>query len=134
MEIKAISWEETIPIRQQVLWPNESPEYCKVDGDEDALHFGIFITNQLTCVASLYLKGRSARLRKFATLHESQGKGLGSLMLNHIIKELKASGITYFWFDARESATPFYSRFGFNIEGERFYKNNVSYFKMYMDL
>ena len=134
MKVVKINWEETIPIRHKVLWPNEIPSYCKVEGDETAIHFGILIEGEICCVASIYPNQQSVRLRKFATLQEFQGKKVGSFMLNYVIKELKASNVNYFWFDARESAEDFYNRFGFKIEGERFYKNTVPYVKMYMNL
>ena len=130
MEIIELSWEDTIPIRHNVLWPNEAPEYCMVDGDEQALHFGIKKNDQLVCVASIYLERTSARLRKFATLNQFQGQGIGSFMLRHLIEKLKKKDVNYFWFDARESAMSFYNRLGFKSEGELFYKNEVSYFKM----
>lgn len=134
MEVKSISWQETIPIRHSVLWPNEDASYCNVEGDDGAWHFGVLIAGEIHCVASLYIEDKSARLRKFATLQQSQGMGLGSFMLNYLLTKLKASDVNYFWFDARESALEFYSRFGFNIEGSRFYKNDVPYFKMYTHL
>jgi len=134
MEIKALQWEDTIPIRHKVLWPNEPPSFCKVEGDEQASHFGVFIDNELHCVASLYHNEKSARLRKFATLKTSQGKGLGSFMLNFLMKQLQDQSTTYFWFDARESALAFYARHGFKTEGDRFYKKDVAYFKMSVNL
>ncbi len=104
-----------------------------MDGDEDALHFGVLEGDQLHCVASLYINGQSARLRKFATIQQAQGKGLGSFMLNFLIEHLRKSEVKRFWFDARESALDFYRRFGFSVEDTRFYKNDVAYFRMYMD-
>ncbi|MCA2465184.1 GNAT family N-acetyltransferase, partial [Vibrio alginolyticus] len=34
MEIQRINAEQTLPLRQQVLWPSKSIEFCKVDEDE----------------------------------------------------------------------------------------------------
>ena len=63
MEICAISWEQTIPLRHSVLWPNKPPEYCHIDGDIDGLHFGVFVDGLLVCVASVYVTLNKARLR-----------------------------------------------------------------------
>ena len=131
MHIKRLSWQDTIPVRHLVLWPDESPEYCKVEGDESALHFGISVQDKIVCVASLYINDDEARLRKFATLPEFQRQGIGSYMLHAIILELKKKRINYLWFDARESAIPFYERFGFSATGKRIYKKDVPYFKMH---
>ena len=130
MEIRFITWEETIPLRQSVLWPNKSHEHCHVDGDIDGLHFGAFIQEELVCVASVYLALNKARLRKFATDSRCQHQGIGSKMLAHIIQSLKSRQVSHLWCDARESAIDFYKRFDMQICGERFYKVDVSFFKM----
>jgi ribosomal protein S18 acetylase RimI-like enzyme len=62
-------------------------------------------------VASVYREGRSARLRKFATATEFQGRGIGTKMLKHILSDLESKGVSHFWCDARESAMGFYERF-----------------------
>ena len=134
MDIRRIQWQETIALRHKVLWPNESPEFCHIDGDENAWHFGAFVQNGLVSVASVYPDGKMARLRKFATTTAYQGKGIGSEMLKHILAESANSGIDQFWCDARESAIGFYTRFGMRPEGDRFYKGTVPYFKMSVQL
>lgn len=134
MEIKSIHWKETIPLRHKVLWPNEPPDFCKVDGDEEGLHFGAFINNELICVASIYLKAEKARLRKFATDVRFQNQGIGSKMLDFVIRDLKNNQTKVFWCDARESALGFYKRFEMYKCSDRFYKAGVAYFKMEVPL
>ena len=130
MEIRTISWEQTIPLRHCVLWPNEPPEFCQVEGDPEGLHFGAFIDDVLVCVASVFLNQNKARLRKFATDVRYQNQGIGSKVLLHIIESLKESNAEYFWCDARETALGFYMRFDMYKSSERFYKSGVPYFKM----
>ena len=134
MDIRQIDWKETIPIRHEVLWPNKEPEFCHVEGDADALHYGAYVESKLVSVASVYLDGSSARLRKFATLPTYQGKGIGSRLLSHILTEITKYNVTSFWCDAREMAIPFYERYGMQREGERFYKEDVPYFVMRVEL
>ena len=134
MKIGKIHWTETIPIRHQVLWPTKPPEFCCVEGDEEAWHYGVMLDVGLVSVASLYLSpslgGEVARLRKFATLETFQRQGIGSALLTHLLSVASQNGISYFWCDARESAQKFYARFGLLVEGERFYKENVPFVKM----
>ena len=117
-----------------MLWPNESPEFCQVEGDSEGLHFGVVVDNDIVCVASVYINDGTARLRKFATLSQFQGQGIGSCMLNHIVTKLKQAKISYLWFDARVSAVGFYQRLGFSSLGAPFYKNGVAYYKMHANL
>ncbi|WP_335338403.1 GNAT family N-acetyltransferase [Agarivorans gilvus] len=84
----------------------------------------------LVCVASVYIDAGSARLRKFATLEEFQNRGIGTALLQHMIEDSKSLHVKKFWFDARESAIEFYRRFGFSMEGGRFFKSEIAYFKM----
>ncbi len=130
MEIQQVTLEEALPIRQCVLWPDKPASFCIVEGDDTATHFGAVIEEQLVCVASVYINGCEARLRKFATLPEYQGIGIGSKVIEHVISELKRLNAKHFWCDARTTALGFYQRFGMDIEGEQFEKSGVSYFKM----
>jgi len=134
MDIRRISWQQTIPLRHQVLWPDKSPQYCHIVGDDDALHFGAFINEKLICVASVYITSEKARLRKFATDIRYQNQGIGSQMLTFIIQSLQDTQTDIFWCDARESALGFYQRFDMQVCSERFYKEDVPYFKMQVAL
>ena len=125
--IARITSEQTLPLRQKVLWPHHPIEQSQVDGDYDALHYGGFVDRQLVSVASLFADGKSMRLRKFATDPSYQGQGFGSLMLAHLYQEARGCGAKSFWFDARESALPFYERNGYIAEGPRFYKSEIPY-------
>lgn len=134
IEIQSIDWEKTIPIRHSVLWPDKPPEFCFINGDEGAWHFAAYLGENIVSVASVYPTQNQARLRKFATLEEYQNQGIGSEMLTHILSDLKAKNITNFWCDARASAIDFYKRFGLEIEGPKFYKSEIAYYKMVMEL
>jgi len=134
VEIRTIFWQETIPLRHSVLWPSKPPEFCHVDGDTEATHFGVFINEVLVCVASVYVHDNKARLRKFATDEYYQNQGIGSKLLEHMIHYFKNCDLDYFWCDARETALGFYERFGMAKCSERFYKEDIPYFKMEVTL
>ncbi len=134
--ILQITVEEALPIRHCVLWPNKSMEECRVEDDKSGEHFGVFINEELVCVASIFIskrvndKQKTARLRKFATIKEYQGKGIGSFVLKHIIDLLQQQNVSLFWCDARENAISLYEKFGMTPEGERFFKGDIPYRKM----
>jgi len=128
--IVQLSKEEVLPIRHTVLWPDKSFDFCKVEGDEDALHFGVLKNDNLVCVASIYINNNSARLRKFATLVPYQGQGLGSFLLKHIFDILKEKEVTHFWCDARVESAGFYAKLGLKTKGKQFFKSELSYIIM----
>lgn len=119
-----------MPIRQKVLWPNKYMDFCKVEGDEIADHYGVYVDDLLVCVASIYITKNRARLRKFAILKEFQGKGIGTKLIHHILEKLKIEDIEYFWCDARKDAIGFYEKFEMKKIGDIFFKFEVSYYKM----
>lgn len=130
VKIQNITWQETLEIRHQVLWPDKPISFCKVEGDQSAIHYGAFIDEKLVCVASIYIDNQEARLRKFATLPKFQGKSIGTKVIEHAISNLKSLNINYFWCDARATALSFYQKFGLEIEGNEFKKSDISYYKM----
>lgn len=127
MEVKIISASETFPVRIEVLrkgipLPYEFPG----DFDEKTTHFGLFIDKQLVSVASVlqsshsYFEGTQFQLRGMATLSEYQGKGIGSVLLKHIIEFVKTNKAEVLWFNARIKALRFYQKLGFEIIGPEF--------------
>lgn len=134
IEIRRIPWQQTIALRHAVLWPGEDPAFCHVEGDDSAWHFGAFAGDRLVSVASVFFDGDSARLRKFATEPAYQRQGIGTQMVRHVLVALRAGDIRDFWCDAREAATGFYGRFGMQPEGGRFYKGDVPYRRMRVQL
>lgn len=132
--IRQIDGQQTITVRHRVLWPNRPAEFSQLENDHAGLHFGAFIGSQLVGVASVFINGDRARLRKYATLADYQGQGIGTAMLKAIFSHLEQQPVNYFWCDARESAIGFYRRFGMQVEGERFYKSGEPYMKMSVTL
>ncbi|WP_394182392.1 GNAT family N-acetyltransferase [Marinomonas posidonica] len=130
LAIRKIDAETTLPLRQQVLWPNKTIEECRVEDDDFGEHYGVDKQGLLVCVASVFIQQDTARLRKFATLEAFQRQGIGQFVLSRIIEDLKASGVRIFWCDARESASSLYQRFGMTASGERFYKGDIPYRRM----
>ena len=134
MEVVPLTVEEVLPIRHRVLWPDKPISFCRVPEDDNGKHYGVKFDCSVVCVASVFILNGKARLRKFATMEEFQGRGIGSFVLRYIVEECQKLGVKVFWFDAREEAIPFYSKFGFTTEGDKFYKTGIPYFKMVKSL
>ena len=132
LTISTPTLDEVLAIRHQVLWPDRTKDFCVVDGDDQAKHYGVMLENKLVSVASIYIDEDVARLRKLATLQEFQNRGIGSFLIKSILDDLSNEPIKVFWCDARESAIEFYKRFGMVVDGKPFFKQEVSYVKMSM--
>ncbi|MEN7549081.1 GNAT family N-acetyltransferase [Rapidithrix thailandica] len=127
MQIKTIKAEETWALRKTVMWPDRDLEYVKLKEDDQGLHFGLFKDEKLTSVVSLFVKGEAAQFRKFATLVEEQGKGYGSVLLNHVIDQVQALGVKTLWCNAREDKLSFYKKFALTPTEQTFEKGGIRY-------
>ncbi|WP_102867199.1 GNAT family N-acetyltransferase [Pseudovibrio exalbescens] len=130
LKIRRVTVEDALPIRHKVLWPNLPLDSARVDEDDVGLHYGAFYRGWLVGVASLYLGDGGARLRKFAVLPEYRGHGIGTLMVEELLECAGALGAQEFWCDARETAVPFYQRFGLKVDGDPFIKRDLRYVRM----
>ena len=128
--IEQISPASTWFIRHTVLWPDKPFSFVQLPEDASGYHWGLYANHELVSVVSLFLDGRIARFRKFATLPDFQNKGFGSMLLTHVFEAAKELGATEIWCDARSSAADFYTRFGMEVEGELFLKSEIAYFRM----
>ncbi|KAF5314904.1 hypothetical protein D9619_007511 [Psilocybe cf. subviscida] len=80
--------------------------------------------------------GESAvRFRKFACSLDWQGKGVGTRLLLHALSMARVDlGVTVAWCDARTATQDWYRRRGFVAFGPVFYKKDVEYVRMWLDL
>ncbi|MDU0369258.1 GNAT family N-acetyltransferase [Hymenobacter endophyticus] len=132
--IRPIKAAETYPLRHEVLWPQESIEYVKLNQDEQGHHYGAFRNGKLVSVISLFMDGGVARFRKFATRPDCQGQGIGSQLLRQVLDDARQKGAQRIWCDARAVNENFYRAFGLEPEGNRFYRGTIPYIRMAKDL
>lgn len=125
--IKKITPEETLEIRQKVLWPNQSLDYVQLPEDKEGVHYGYYAESKLVSVISLFIKGDDAQFRKFATLESHQGNGYGTDLLSYLFKEVETMNVKRLWCNARTSTLPFYERFGMKLTEHTFLKGDVEY-------
>ena len=131
MEFATVSLDECLDIRHPVLWPQLPRDASRVEGDEDALHFGMLHNGKLvSCLSVFMLDASVCQIRKFATLDTYQGQGFGGFLLQSVLEKMTADGVREVCLDARIGAVNFYKKFGFRAEGERFFKKGVEYVRM----
>ncbi len=128
MIIKAISAEETWPLRHAVLWPQMPADFVKLPEDPNGYHFGLFLDNELVSVVSLFSTAVGmAQFRKFATLSDQQGKGYGAKLLSYLIEFAQKKGFRTLWCNARADKLGFYKKFGMVETQEGFTKENIKF-------
>ena len=118
-----LAWQ----IRHEVMYPNQPFEIIKLANEEEGIHFGLYVDEELTSVVSLFWDKGIYQFRKFATKTAAQGCGYGSDLLKYLISYSKEAGGKQLWCSARVSATGFYAKFGFKRSGQIFTKNNLDF-------
>ncbi|KAF8526977.1 hypothetical protein BU17DRAFT_40268 [Hysterangium stoloniferum] len=159
MDIIQITFPETYPVRRAVLYPNGPEHKILIPNDEEGIHFGASTGSEddeavkggkreLIGVVSLFREplppsphvdpARSLRFRKFACLESYQGRGIGTKMLQHIIdfaRDDSALGPgSVIWCDARVSVKGWYLKRGFRVLGTPFFKGDIEYVAMALDV
>ncbi|MFC0263778.1 GNAT family N-acetyltransferase [Fontibacter flavus] len=127
IEIKTLNIDDIIPIRHQVMWPDQPMDFVKIPEDKLGTHYGLFDQGRLTSVVSVFINGQEAQFRKFATLSEEQGKGYGNHLLRHLFSELANKDIDRVWCNARVEKSDFYKKFGMVSTGQTFCKSGMDY-------
>ncbi|MBO3697698.1 GNAT family N-acetyltransferase [Roseivirga sp. E12] len=128
--IRQITASQTWPLRHEVMWPDMPLDYVKLPNDEEGIHYGLFVGEQLTSVVSLFADDQEAQFRKLATAVGAQGNGYGTMLLSHLMKETQALSIDRVWCNARIDKTSFYHKFGLKETARTFIKNRQSYVVM----
>lgn len=144
VSVKEITSQETIAIRHQVLRHGKPIKTCSFEGDNLAstFHLGLHYYGELIGVATFIKNHQSNfteevqfQLRGMAVIQQFQGKRLGNVLLEKGLKQLKLLHADLIWCNAREVATHFYSKFGFNTYGKPFDVPNIgTHYTMYKNI
>lgn len=128
-EIKKINSRDTFLVRQPILREEKPIESCQFDGDdlETTTHFGLFIDKNIIGVLSVFKNNNvifntenQFQIRGMAILKKFQRKGFGDELVKHSEEHVKSQFGKLIWFNARESAVPFYEKLGYIKIGEPF--------------
>ena len=134
--ISPIDVKQAWPIRHKVMNNEHSvtPSGTNVDKDKNGEHFGLFESDELVSVASVYREGDDMQFRKFATIEEKRNKGYGRKLLQHVIDHGHNSGAKRLWFNAIEGSADFYHAMGFTETEQTFIKDGNKYIVVEMKL
>jgi predicted GNAT family N-acyltransferase len=128
-EIRKISSRDTFLVRHPILRAGKPMESCQFDGDDidTTAHFGLFIDKNLIGVISVFKNNNAIfksenqfQIRGMAILNHFQRKGFGIELVKHSEEYVKSQFGKLIWFNARESAVPFYEKLGYIKIGEPF--------------
>jgi len=127
--IKKINYLDTFPVRSAVLRQGKPMETCFFLGDDavDTTHFGLYIENNIIGVASVFKISNENfdtknqyQLRGMAIVEAYQSTGFGKLLIEEIFNFIESNQVELLWFNARQTAVPFYEKLGCSKKGPSF--------------
>ncbi len=109
-------------VRKRILYPDLPVSKALYPGDESAIHIGAYKEDgTLIGIASLFRRDDdSLQLRGMATTAESRGTGAGRSIVRFAEAYAAQTGVARLWCNARVSAMGFYTKCGWQVEGEEF--------------
>lgn len=139
-EVKRITAPECKPLRHQVLWPHiERLEDCNIDIDlrEDAMHYSTVVDGKIVSIASFFAMPtdkldfeKQYRLRAMATDPNFRKMGMGRVLIEQALQDLKDTGVDVLWCNARKMALGFYESLDFDVIDEWFEVPHVGMHKL----
>ena len=115
-QIEASDFDRLYEIEQQAHLVPSSFGTLKNNQDERYLNLKLIENNQIIGFAICQTVSDEATLFNIAIVPSHQGNGLGKLLLNELIIQLKEKGVQTLWLEVRESnpARFLYEKIGFN--------------------
>lgn len=124
--------EQVFVIEQQV-----SPELER-DGLDDSVeyateHIVAYHEKRPVGTARILFKDNRAKLGRIAIIKEKRSKGLGTNLMEFLIKYLKEKKVNEIYMHAQYYLFNFYQKFGFKQRGNIFYEANIKHIEMFLD-
>ena len=130
-------YHAAIALRQHVLRSPLGITYTpeQLASDEQDRQFVAMMGEQLVGGVMLHhLNAQTAKLRQFTVIPSLQGFGIGSKLVNFFEAQCRESGYAQVELSARETATNFYRKHGYETEGARYLQVGLPHVMMRKNL
>ena len=97
--------------------------------EKSAMHYLAYIDEKPVGAARWRETNQGIKLERFAVLKEYRNRGIGSLLLKKILRDVRHMQ-KKIYLHAQLPAVKFYEREGFRMEGEIFSEASIQHFKM----
>lgn len=121
----------SMSIRQKVFVDEQQVDATlEYDGkDDEATHYLLYYNGDPVGTARWRPTPKGIKLERFALLPEFRNKGIGSKLLEQVMKDV-AETEQPIYLHAQEKAVTYYQRAGFVVEGDAFFEAGIRHFRM----
>jgi ribosomal protein S18 acetylase RimI-like enzyme len=122
LTVRAVTLEQTRPLRQAILRPHEAIEQMAAHEPADAFAVGVFVAERLVAVGFIAPDGEPGgwRIRGMATAPDARRQGAGRLVLDALLSHAGEHGARRVWCNARTPARSFYEGAGLCVVSAEF--------------
>ena len=117
----------TVFIEEQKVAPELEYEY-----EEEGHYYLLFHNDTPIATARWRETGKGIKLERFALLKEFRNRGLGSLLLEAVLKDVVPLGRPIY-LHSQVTAVNYYKRAGFRMEGDHFFEADIEHVFMTYD-
>ncbi len=123
-------------IRREVFIEEQGvPEEVEMDGrDDEAVHVLASVDGEPAGCGRLMFSGSEAKIGRVAVRKKMRGLGIGEGICKLLIALAKDKGVEKIVLDAQVTAEGFYSRLGFEREGDVFMEAGMEHVRMTMKI
>ncbi|MFK7826443.1 MAG: GNAT family N-acetyltransferase [Oligoflexales bacterium] len=127
--LKEVSVIGLMPMRIKILRPNGPESDCKFPGDHkpNSRHIGLYDSGFLAGIGSVIQESEDGqmdqgvwRIRGVAVEGSYRKQGIGSKIVEDLVKHVKAQGGKKIWCNARTSAIRLYQKHEFSVASDEF--------------
>lgn len=134
LEFKSSDYWKTVALRELLLRKPLGLKFNTEDlFEEKNMHHLALFDKETFCVACLILVPETQHLikmRQVAVAEKMQGSGIGKYLVEKSEKWAQNQGYKEMYCHARETATPFYLKLGYQKEGDLFNEVGIPHYKM----
>ena len=126
-------YEQMIQLRLDVLRKPLGLSFTldELKSEKDDILLGAFEEDKLLACCVLTPSDKSTiKLRQMAVQNNLQGKGVGATLLRFAENIARDRGYSYMSMHARDTATGFYEKHGYETDGDLFYEVTIPHYKM----
>jgi predicted GNAT family N-acyltransferase len=131
-------YQEERDLRNRVLLrPIGIPDFGWEKNDSNSWHFVATIKGKVVgCVVLVRLNEEASKtqLIQMAVEQDFQGRGVGRMLVGHLIGFARKKNVAEIQIHAREDVTSFYQKLGFHIVGEPFEEVGIKHRHMLIQL
>lgn len=128
-------YKDAVTIREQVFVNEQGvPIEMEMKGENGPCYYVGYVNDVPVATARVVKQADGWLIQRVAVVSEARGKHYGSAIMAEIERDATTQQAQRLMLHAQDTAQPFYSRLGYQVEGEQFEEAGISHHMMIKNL